>query len=225
MALAVVCGASGGLGPAVVAGFVKRGDQVVAVARSGDGLARLQGLGDQVQTEQADLSRFDDVEALWSRIDARGQPPRWLVNVTGGFLPGTVIETSPEGYARMHDINLATAWWSSRAAAPRLRRSGAAAIVNVSSRSAVEGGSGAAAYAVMKAAVVKLSQVLADELRAVGIRVNVVLPSLIDTPANRAGMSAAAMRKAVPPEAVAEVILFLCSDAAWAITGAAIPVG
>jgi len=225
VALAIVCGATGGLGVAVVAAFVARGDRVVAVARSEDGLRRLAGYGGAVRGETADLTEPSSVEALWARIDAAYEPPKWVVNLTGGFAPGSVIDTSPELYARMLAINLASAFWSSRAAAIRLRAAGQGVIVNVAARSAVGGGAGTAAYAVSKAGVVKLTEVLAQELKAGGVRVNAVLPALIDTPANRAAIPATQMRQAVAPEAIAEVILFLCSDASAPITGAAVPVG
>lgn len=222
--LAVVCGATGGLGPAVVSGLATRGDDVIAVARSGEEVRSLvASYSGTVRGEVADLSRPDEVESLWKRIDDAGRAPRWLVNVTGGYRPGSVLETSPETYTYMFDLNLATAWWSSRAAAARMR-AGGGGIVNLAARAALVGGAGAAAYAVSKAAVLKLTQVLAEELKDAGVRVNAVLPALIDTPANRAAMSAGQMRKAVAPEAVAAVILFLCSEAADSITGAAVPV-
>ncbi len=223
--LAIVCGATGGLGPAVVAGFASRGDRVIAVARSVESLRTFQtSHGQAVSTEAADLTQPEEVEALWMRIDARTEVPRWVVNVTGGFRPGSVLQTTPSEYRFMQDLNLASAWWSSRAAAQRLQRAGGGAIVNVSSRSGLVGGAGAAAYAVSKAAVIRLTQVLADELKESGVRVNVVLPAIIDTEANRATMPPAQMRKAISPQAIAQVILFLCSEAAAPITGAAIPV-
>jgi NAD(P)-dependent dehydrogenase (short-subunit alcohol dehydrogenase family) len=139
--------------------------------------------------------------------------------------PGAVLgESSPEDYRHLLGLNLDTAWWSCRAAARRMRESGGGAIVNVAARSALEGGAGSIAYAVTKAAVVKLTQVLAGELKQTGVRVNAVLPSLIDTPANRAAFSAERMAKAVAPEAIARVITFLCGEDAWPISGAAIPV-
>jgi len=220
MSIAMVCGATGGLGPAVVAVFRGRGDQVIAVARSRDDLAGLSGVTPQV----ADLTRPEDVDALWARLEAAGTIPRWVVNATGGYRGGTVIDTSVEDYRFMLDLNLTTAWLSSRAAATRLVNAGGGAIVNVSSRSALRAEQGAAAYAIAKAAVVKLTEVLAEELKESGVRVNAVVPGLIDTQGNRRDIPAKAMAKAVAPEAIAAVIAFLCSDLADSVTGAIVPV-
>lgn len=104
-----------------------------------------------------------------------------------------------------------------------MSQAGGGAIVNVAARTALHGGVGSIAYAVTKAAVVRLSQVLADELKDAGVRVNVVVPALIDTPANAAVMPAARMAKAVPAESIAKIIAFLCSAEAWPISGAVVP--
>ena len=217
--MALVCGAGGALGSSLVAAFLARGDRVVAADRHGgaDGLE-----APNLRREAVDLSLPDEVEALWERLDEQGDRPRWLVNAVGGFRPGTVAETEPEQVRFVQELNLGIAWWSCSAAARRLEAGGA--IVNVSSRSAVTGGSGAAAYSVAKAGVVRLTEVLAAELAERRVRVNAILPSLIDTPANRSSLPGARMAQAVPPDDIAAVAVFLCSDAARAITGAAIPV-
>jgi NAD(P)-dependent dehydrogenase (short-subunit alcohol dehydrogenase family) len=214
--VALVCGAGGALGGALVASFLARGDAVVAADRSANPRT------DGARVEAVDLASPDEVEALWGRLEADGAGPRWVVNAVGAFRGGTVADSEPDTYAFLHDVNLATAWWSCRAAARRLRPGGA--IVNVASRAALAGGAGSAAYSVSKAGVVRLSEVLADELRERRVRVNTVLPSLIDTPANRAAMPAGALRGAVPPEQIAAVVAFLCSDAAAAVSGTALPV-
>lgn len=216
----LVCGATGALGEAVVRTFAARGDRVVAAGRRP--LAVESGLAAAVRAEVVDLAVPAEVDALWDRLAASGEVPRWLVNTVGGFRGGTVADTEPDQYRFVHDLNLATTWWSCRAAAQRMAAGGA--IVNVSSRSAVTGGAKAAAYAVAKAAVVRLTEVLAEELAGKAVRVNVVLPSVLDTEANRVSMPGSAMRAAVPTPDVAAVAAFLCSDAARAVTGAVVPV-
>jgi NAD(P)-dependent dehydrogenase (short-subunit alcohol dehydrogenase family) len=198
--VALVCGAGGALGGALVAADRSTGERT-----------------DGARAETADLSNPDDVEALWERLD---RTPRWVVNAVGAFRGGSVADSDAEIYAFMHDVNLATAWWSCRAAARRVEAGGA--VVNVAAHSAIAGGAGSAAYSVAKAGVVRLTQVLSAELVERGVRANAILPTLIDTPANRAALSADALKNAVPPERVASVVGFLCSEAAAAVTGAAL---
>ena len=221
--VALICGAGGALGGSLVQAFLARGDRVVAADRHGggrDAVADVDPSG--LRRETVDLTVPEAVEALWGRLDELGERPRWLVNAVGGFRAGGVAQTEPEDYRLVHDLNLATAWWSCRAAARRMTSGGA--IVNVSSRSALTGGSGAAAYSVAKAGVVRLTEVLATELAERQIRVNAILPSVIDTPANRATLPPEQLANAVPPDDIAAVVAFLCSDAARAVSGAAIPV-
>ena len=219
--LAVIMGATGGLGSAIVDAFATRGDRVVAVARSRAEVSQLASEYPGVVTgDTADLTSRLEVDDLWERIDRVGSP-RWVVNATGGYRAGKVVDSTPDDFTFMMDLNLGTAWWSGRAAARRMK---GGAIVNVSSRSGVVAEPGAAAYAIAKAGVIKLTEVLAAELKASGVRVNVVIPALIDTPANRQALPEKVMQKAVAPAEIAAVIAYLCSDAAVAITGAAIPV-
>jgi NAD(P)-dependent dehydrogenase (short-subunit alcohol dehydrogenase family) len=168
------------------------------------------------------VTSADEVEALWTRLAEAGEAPRWVVNAAGGFRAQRVDESEPESVRFTDDLNLGTAWWSCRAAARRLPAGGG--IVNVSSRAALSGGAGAAAYAVAKAGVVRLTEVLAVELREQRVRVNAILPAVIDTPANRATMTAEQLRNAVAPAEIAAVVSFLLSDAAAAVTGAIVPV-
>jgi NAD(P)-dependent dehydrogenase (short-subunit alcohol dehydrogenase family) len=213
--VALICGAGGTLGSAVTTAFIARGDRVVAADRHG-------GRDEPaVRREAIDLTRPGDVEALWDRLAADGARPRWLVNAVGGFRAGTVGETEQDDYRFVQDLNLGTVWWSCRAAARRMQDG--CAIVNVASRSAVAGGTAAAAYSVAKAGVVRLTEVLAADLKPRRVRVNAVLPSVIDTPANWAAVAPEPLLHAVPADEIASVIAFLCSDASAAITGAAIP--
>jgi len=211
--VALVCGGSGALGSALVDAFRSRGDRVVVADRA---------TGDEregVAQRAVDLTSADDVEALWEALEER---PRWVVNAVGAFRPGRVADSEPDAVRFMLDVNLMTAWWSCRAAARRLEAG--AAIVNVGARNARVGGVGSAAYTVSKAAVVRLTQLLADDLAQNRVRVNAVLPSTIDTPANRAA-NPDSIDKLVPPERIAaDAVAFLCSDAASAVTGAIVPV-
>jgi 3-oxoacyl-[acyl-carrier protein] reductase len=214
--VALICGAGGTLGRSLVQAFRARGDSVVAVGRGQ--LEQAPG----VRAKRADLVDPDQVEALWERLAERGERPRWLVNAAGGFAGGSLADSDPQSLRQQLETNLETAWWSCRAAAHRMQPGGA--IVNVSSRAALVGGAGAAAYAVSKAAVVRMTTVLAAELVPRAIRVNAILPALIDSVANRAQLPAERMRAAVPADAISPVVGFLCSDAASAVTGASIPV-
>jgi NAD(P)-dependent dehydrogenase (short-subunit alcohol dehydrogenase family) len=230
--LAVIMGATGALGTAIVDAFAKRGDRVVAVARSRSEVSQLAskypiapspsggGQGGGVTGDTADLTSRLEVDELWERIDRVGTP-RWVVNATGGYRAGKVVDSTPDDFTFMMDLNLGTAWWSCRAAARRMQ---SGAIVNVSSRSGLVAEPGAAAYAVAKAGVITLTKVLAAELKSSGVRVNAVVPAIIDTPANRQALPEKLMQKAVAPAEIAAVIAYLCSDAAAAITGAAVPV-
>jgi NAD(P)-dependent dehydrogenase (short-subunit alcohol dehydrogenase family) len=230
--LTVILGATGALGAAVVDAFAKRGDRIIAVARSRSGVSELAAKYPGVVTgDTADLTSRQDVDDLWERIERVGVP-RWVVNTTGGYRGGKVAETTPDDFTTMMDLNLGTAWWSCRAAARRMTSSpspsgggqGGGCIVNVSSRSALVADPGAAAYAIAKVGVIKLTEVLAAELKSSGVRVNAVVPAIIDTPENRKSLPEKAMQRAVAPAEIAAVILYLCSDAAAAINGAAVPV-
>jgi NAD(P)-dependent dehydrogenase (short-subunit alcohol dehydrogenase family) len=218
--LAVVLGATGGLGSAVVETFASRGDRVVAVARSRSGVSELASRYQGTTGDTADLTSRLEVDDLWERIDRLGVP-RWVVNAAGGFRGGKVVDSTPDDFTFMMDLNLGSAWWSCRAAARRMK---SGAIINVSSRSGLVAEPGAAAYAIAKAGVIKLTEVLAAELKGSGVRVNAVVPAIIDTPANRQSLPEKLIQKAVAPAEIAGVIAYLCSDACGAITGAAIPV-
>jgi len=235
--LSVIVGATGALGTAVVDAFAKRGDRVIAVARSRSGVSELAAKYPGIVTgDTADMTSRQDVDDLWERIDRIGVP-RWVVNAIGGYRGGKVVESTPDDFTAMMDLNLGTAWWSCRAAARRMASSPSPSasspspsgggqgggIVNVSSRSALVAEPGAAAYAIAKSGVIKLTEVLAAELKSAGVRVNVMVPAVIDTPENRKSLPEKVMQKAVAPAEIAAVILYLCSDAAAAITGATVP--
>jgi NAD(P)-dependent dehydrogenase (short-subunit alcohol dehydrogenase family) len=146
-----------------------------------------------------------------------------LINIAGGFAFETVAEGDPKTWQRMYALNVLTALNASRSAIPHLAASASARIVNVGAMGALQAGSGMGAYAASKAGVHRLTEALAAEWKG-KITVNAVLPSTIDTPANRASMPKADFGKWVTPHELADVILFLASDAASAVTGALLPV-
>ena len=147
-----------------------------------------------------------------------------LINVAGAFRWQTVAAGDPATWDQMFAVNVKTALFTSRAAIPFLKQSGQGRIINIGANAALKAGAGMGAYAASKSGVHRLTESLAEELKADGITVNAVLPSIIDTPANRAEMPKADFATWVAPRALAEVILFLASDAGAPVTGALLPV-
>ncbi|MCP2261984.1 NADP-dependent 3-hydroxy acid dehydrogenase YdfG [Streptoalloteichus tenebrarius] len=220
--VAVVTGAAGALGRAVAREFTARGHRVVGLDRAGHRFDELAHSDDVALAVSLDLTDRDAVHEAWQRVDDLG-PTTALVTVAGGFGAAALPDLHLGDLTAMMDTNLVTALWCCQAAAPRMAEAGGGAIVTVAARAAVEGDA-PVAYAAAKAAVLRATQVLAAQLRPQRIRVNCVLPSVIDTPANREWMSAAALAKAVRPEAIARVIAFLCGPDATPVSGAAVPV-
>ncbi len=218
MGVIVVTGGFGTLGRAVTAELAARGHHVavVDIAPVPDGFSQALGLGG------VDLAEAAAVEAAYTQIADTLGPIDGLVNVAGGFVWEPVAGGTLDSWDRMYRINLRTATVSIRAALPHLAESGAA-IVNIGAAGAVQPGVGMAPYAASKAGVRALTESLAEELRGKGVRVNAVLPTIIDTPVNRADMPDADRSAWVRPAAAAKVIAFLLSADAGSITGASIP--
>jgi NAD(P)-dependent dehydrogenase (short-subunit alcohol dehydrogenase family) len=161
--------------------------------------------------------------AIVDRIASQVGPPDVLVNTIGTFRAGDALAATPETLRLMIDVNLAPALWLSQAVAPHMRQQGSGAIVHVAARPGIEPAGGMAAYGVSKAALVHLTRILDIELRPHGIRVNAVAPQLLDTPVNRTIFPAEVIAHAVAPQAIADVIAFLVSDAAAPVSGAILP--
>ena len=216
----VVTGASGALGKVVAEAALARGAKVAGVDHAASQISatanrtELGGvdLSDAAQAKKA----IDAATSHFGRLDA-------LINIAGGFAFETVTEGDPKTWQRMYALNVLTALNASRSAIPHLVASASGRIVNVGATAALQAGSGMGAYAASKAGVHRLTEALAAEWKG-KITVNAVLPSIIDTAANRASMPKADFSKWVTPQELAEVILFLASDAASAITGALLPV-
>jgi NAD(P)-dependent dehydrogenase (short-subunit alcohol dehydrogenase family) len=218
--VAIVAGAGGPLGQAVAVKLAGAGFSVVGVDRNEEGLA---GLAEGIHRIQADPTDPAVSAALLDRIAAEVGAPHVLVNVIGAFLLGDAMSVTPDDLRRMMDVNTGAALWLTQAAVPHMRQRGSGAIVHVSSRPASEPTEGVAAYSLSKAALSHLVRVLDLELRPHGIRVNAVAPQLIDTPKNRSFLPPEALAHAVAPDAIAEVIAFLASDAAAPVSGAILP--
>jgi NAD(P)-dependent dehydrogenase (short-subunit alcohol dehydrogenase family) len=222
----VVTGGFGALGSAVCEVAAARGASVAALDHAP---APPEGMGKRLGPAALmigglDLSSADvatkamaDVKARFGRLDA-------LLNIAGGFQCETVEGGKDESWRRMYALNLMTALNACSAALPYLIESGAGRIVNVGAQSALHAGSGFGPYAASKSAVHRMTEALANELKDKGVTVNAVLPSIIDTAANRRDMPKADFSRWVAPADLAAVMLFLASDEARAVTGALIPV-
>jgi NAD(P)-dependent dehydrogenase (short-subunit alcohol dehydrogenase family) len=218
--VAIVAGGGGAPGHATAAALAARGLTVVAVDRNEHALRELP---EGVRPEVADTTDPAAAKTLIDRIAGEVGPPDVLVNTIGAFRPGDALTTTPETLRLMIDVNLGPALWLSQAVAPYMRQQGSGAIVHVAARPGIEPSGGMAAYSASKAALVHLTRILDVELRPLGIRVNAVAPQLLASPANRATLPEEALAHAVAPEAIAEVIAFLVSDAAAPVSGAILP--
>ena len=227
--VSLVAGGTGGLGRAVSLQFLSEGAVVAATYRTqaeldelaqaaGANAARLQGHRVDVTDEAATRELVEAVVARHGKLDA-------LVNTVGGYAGGVKLaELDSEVLERLLALNLRSGYVLARAVLPAMLTAGRGAIVNIAAKAALQPTAGAAAYAASKAAALALMSALAAETLGTGVRVNSVLPSVIDTAANRKSMPKADFAKWPKPEEIARVILFLCSDDAAVIHGAAIPV-
>ena len=224
--VALITGGTGALGRVVSAAFLAAGARVIVTYLVE---AELPGFDaavpkDRRETAKVELTSRADVEALVARIVATHGRVDVLLNLAGGFAPGTVVETDDHELDRLFAMNLKTAFVCTRAVLPVMIRQKHGRIVNVTARPALTGGGGVTAYAITKAAVAALTRAAADEVREHGVTVNAIAPSTIDTPANRAAMQQVDPSRWVKPEEIAATLVFLASDAAGATSGAIVPI-
>lgn len=223
----IVTGGTGALGRAVVSRFLDAKDRVAVpwvVKRERDAIEAEEGAA--LAAGLLVLVEADIAEESGARAVAAALPEaRVLVNGVGGFAGGPPLhETDLEVWDRMFRINVRTAAAMSRAVLPGMLARGQGAIVNIAARAAFDRPAGLAAYSASKAAVVALTESLQKEVQSRGVRVNAIVPTTIDTPANRAAMPSADFSLWTPPAKIAEVIFWLASDAAATVCGALVPV-
>jgi NAD(P)-dependent dehydrogenase (short-subunit alcohol dehydrogenase family) len=226
---ALVAGGTGGLGRAVTLAFLEKGFQVAVPYgapekwealqnAAGAGKANLEGFRVDVTDDAAVKELVTTVVAKHGVIDA-------LINAIGGYAGGIKLwEMDPKVLDKMLALNLRSGFLLAREVVPVMLKQGNGAIVNVAAKAAFDHGAGASAYAASKAAAVAMIDSLAADLKGTGVRVNSILPSIIDTDANRKAMPGSDTAKWPEPEDIAKVVLFLCSESAKVIHGAAIPV-
>ena len=221
----MITGAAGHLGRAVAAHFAAAGARLVLVDRQAELLEAAFGTGskhDLVATDLLDATQLSP--ALAQAIERCGQIDV-LCHLAGGFRMGEAVhETTDQTWDLMFDLNARTLVNMARGIVPHMIARGGGKIVNVAAFAALKGAAHMGPYSASKSTVIRLTEAMSAELREHRINVNCVLPTIIDTPENRAAMPDADPTRWVAPAALAEVIAFLASDAAWAVHGAALPV-
>jgi NAD(P)-dependent dehydrogenase (short-subunit alcohol dehydrogenase family) len=227
--VAIVTGAAGSLGSAVARAFHAAGANLVLVDHERDRLtdqfSDLSSPPDHLFAAPVDMTDEGAVQQMVGEAIERFGHVDVLVNTVGGWRGGKPVhETPPDTLDFLFNLNARTVLVASRAVVPHMLERGSGKIVNVAARAGLGAAPKSGAYGATKSAVVRLTETMAAELKKDGININCVLPGTIDTEANRKSMPKADHSRWVPPEAIAGVILFLASDAAWPINGAAVPV-
>jgi NAD(P)-dependent dehydrogenase (short-subunit alcohol dehydrogenase family) len=225
----LVAGGTGGLGRAVSLAFLREGSKVIATYRRQEEWDALQNAADvnkeHLEGHRLDVTDETAVAGLMKGLHAKHGRLDALINTVGGYAGGVKLwELDTKVFDQMLALNLRSGFLLSRAAVPVMLQQGHGSIVNVASKAAFDHAPGAAAYAASKAAAVAMMDSLAADLKGTGVRVNSILPSIIDTEANRRAMPNADFAKWPKPEDIAQVIVFLCHQDAKLIHGAAIPV-
>ena len=224
----LIAGGTGGLGRPVALAFAnvharvtvtyRRQEEFLAFREAAAHASSIEGIQVDVTDEAGVQQLTHAIVTKHGRLDA-------LINTVGGYAGGTPLwQLEPKVFEQMLTLNLRSGYVLSRAVVPLMLERGRGVIINVASRAAVDHAAGAAAYAASKAAAVAMMDSLAADLHGTGVRANSILPSIFDTAANRKAMPKADFAKWPKPEEIAKVVLFLCSDDAKLINGAAIPV-
>jgi len=228
--VALVAGGTGALGREIAMAFLEAGASVAVTYRSEQEFAAMAAAAERVgatppEGASVDVTDSAAVEKAVARIVAEKGQLDIVVNAVGGYAGGKNLwETEPRMYEQMLALNLKSGYAIARAVVPVMIRQNRGWIVNIASKAAVDHGAGASLYAASKAGAVALMDSLAAEVKTYNINVNSVLPSIIDTAANRQAMPKADFSKWPKPEQIARVVLFLCSEESRLIHGAAIPV-
>ena len=225
----MITGGAGYLGSASARTFLARGASLVLVDRAPDRLEakypELVGSRDHYLAQSVDILNVEAVDRTVKETLERLGSIDVLVNTVGGFRAGPSLDKTPvSDCEELFDLNARSVFIACHAVIPTMRQQRSGRIVNISSKGGLKGDAGMALYSASKAAVIRITESMASELKDEGITVNCVLPSIIDTPPNRQAMPSADFSRWVSPESVARVIAFLASDDAADITGAAIPV-
>lgn len=225
----LVAGGTGALGRAISMAFLDgRAKVAVTYRRQDEFLALMKMAGEHASSldgYEVEATNESAVHRLIDRIASKHGQLDIVVNAVGGYAGGTPLwELDSKIFDQMLSLNLRSGYVLCRAALPMMLKQKSGAIVNVASRAAIDHGGGASAYAASKAAAVAMMDSLAADLRGTGVRANSILPSIFDTEANRRAMPSADFTTWPKPEDIAKVILFLCSEDAKLIHGAAIPV-
>src|SRR5574341_566104 len=225
---AIITGGTGALGRAVVLAFLQEGARVACTYIVDEELKGLSSIIEHHKSNvlfiKANATKEEEVKkTIQETLEGLGKIDI-LVNIVGGFAYAKVVETDEKTWDSMMNMNLKSTFLCSKAVLPHMIKQNYGKIVNISSRPALKGSAGVCAYSASKAGVLNLTETIADEVKDYDINVNAILPSTIDTPANRRDMPNADFSKWVKPEEIARVIIFLASDDSKPISGAAIPV-
>jgi NAD(P)-dependent dehydrogenase (short-subunit alcohol dehydrogenase family) len=227
--IVLIAGGTGGLGRAVSLAFLGEGARVIVTYQREDEFVALKNAtgarGSSLEGHKVDATDEAAVRELAAKLLANRGRLDVLVNAIGGYAGGTPLwELEPKVFEQMLALNLRSMFVLSRVVVPAMLKQGNGAILNVASKAAFDHAAGAAAYVASKAAVVAMMESLAADLRGTNVRANSIVPSIIDTEANRKAMPGADFANWPKPEDIARVILFLCSEDAKRVHGAAVPV-